>query len=124
MTRVQVHMAVTDELRALAGTMAGLSGNLVEHSVECSTTPGGPSALWDAEQGYSGIWWAASQAFAPEIAQAMLADGYSKETESWFVAYFEDNGTLINHNLPSPPIDASFDAFLTAAGLVKAVQSV
>jgi len=124
MIRVLVHMAVPDAKRALAATMSGLSGNLVEHSIECGTTPGGPSALWDVAQGYNGKWWAASQAFESGIAQAMLADGYNKETESWFVAYFDDNGTLINHNFPSPPNDASFNAFLSAAGLVKAVQGV
>ena len=124
MSRVLVHMAVPDAKRALAATMSGLSGNLIEHSVECSTTPGGPSALWDASQGYSGKWWAASQAFAPEIAQAMLASGYSLATESWFIARFEDNGTLIDHNLPSPPNDSTFESFLTAAGLVRVANGL
>lgn len=121
MTRVLVHMAVPDAKRALAATMTGLSGNPVEHSVECNTVEGGPSAAWDAANGYDGKWWAASQPFAPVIAQTMLASGYALETESWFVARYEDDGTLIDHNLPTAPADASFDAFLTAAGLERVV---
>lgn len=124
MSRVQVHMAVPEAKRALAATMSGLSGNLVEHSIRCTATPGGAAAAWDAEQGYEEDWYAATQAFAPGIAQAMLASGDNKKTESFFAAFYEDDGTLIDHNLPEPPADASFDAFLTAAGLVKVVQGV
>jgi hypothetical protein len=119
MSRVLVHMAVPGAKRQLAATMAGLSGLPTEHSVECEAVPGGASAQWDTAQGYDGTWWAASQAFAPAIAQSMLQSGYMLGTESWFVARFEDNGTLIDHNLPVPPVDASFDAFLVAAGLAR-----
>ena len=115
--RILVHMAVPDAKRDLAATMAGLSGIPTEHSVQLQAIPGGPSALWDAAQGYNGTWWGASQAFAQEIAQAMLASGYSLQTESWFVARYEANGTLIDHNLPNPPANATFAAFLAAAGL-------
>lgn len=119
MSRILVHMAVPDAKRELAATMSGLSGYTQEHSVECNTVPAGPSAQWDAAQTYSGVWWAASQAFAPEIAQEMLQSGYMLGTESWFAAFDEDSGTLLQHNMPSPPADASFEAFLAAAGLVR-----
>lgn len=122
--RVQVHMAVPEAKRALAATMSGLSGNPLEHSIRCTATPSGAAASWDATQGYDGTWWAASQAFDPVIAQEMMEDGYELETESVFAAFFEDDGTLIDHNLPDPPEDASFDAFLSAAGLAKVVQGV
>lgn len=117
MTRVLVHMAVPDAMRAIAATMAGLSGLITEHSVELVALAGGPSAAWDASQGYGGTWWGASQPFAPQIAQEMLASGYMLGTESWFTAMWEEGGSLIDHNLPQPPVDASFKAFLAAAGL-------
>lgn len=117
-------MAVPDSKRALAATMAGLSGNPLEHSIPLRAVAGGPSAAWDTTNAYNGNWWGASQAFESGIAQSMLASGYSLETESWFAAFFEADGTLINHNLPSPPADASFASFLTAAGLEKVVPNV
>lgn len=117
MSRILIHTACPDTKRATAGTMAGLSGLPEEHSVECNAIPGGPSALWDTGHGYGGKWWAASQALAPAIAQGMLTSGYILGTESWFVALYEVGGTLIQHNLPSAPTDATFDAFLVAAGL-------
>lgn len=122
MNRVLIHTAVPDAKRAIAANMAHLSGNPQEHVVECTAIPAGPSESWDMEHGYNGKWWAASQSFAPQIAQDMLASGYALGTESWFVAVYEDGGTLIQHNLPSPPADNSFEAFLAAAGLSKVVQ--
>lgn len=124
MSRILVHTAVPDARREIAATMAHLSGNPNEHSVECDAIPGGPSAEWDTLKGYNGKWWAASQAYAPQIAQDMLASGYMLGTESWFVAIFETGGQLIQHNLPEAPVDSSFDAFLTAAGLQKVVIGV
>lgn len=123
MNRVLIHMAVPDAKRKLAGTMTGLSGVPQEHSVELHSIPGGPSAAWDTTNSYSGTWWGASQALAPEIAQPMLASGYGLETESWFAALWE-GGTLIQHNLPVAPVDSSFEAFLAAAGLERVVQGV
>jgi hypothetical protein len=117
MIRVLVHLAVPDATRAIAATMTGLSGLITEHSVELSAVAGGPSAVWDAQQGYAGIWWGASQHLETAIAQTMMTSGYMLGTESWFAARFETDGTLIDHNLPTPPADASFAAFLTAAGL-------
>lgn len=117
--RVIVHMAVPGAKRALAATMAWLSGLVTEHSIPLITTPGGPSFLWDTEKGYSGDWWGASQALAPGIAQAMLTSGYMLGTESWFAAFDEDSETLLQHNLPNPPANASFEAFLAAAGLSR-----
>ena len=117
MTRILVHMAVPDATRDLAATMTGLSGFPPEHSVKLVAIEGGPSAAWDAEQGYTGEWWGSSHRFADTIAQEMLISGYMLGTESWFAARFEADGTLIDHNLPQPPADASFAAFLAAAGL-------
>ncbi len=124
MSRILVHTAVPSANRDLAANMAHMSGNPNEHIVECVAIPGGPSALWDTEQGYNGTWWAASQALAPQIAQDMLTSGYMLGTESWFVAIYETGGQLIQHNLPEAPVDSSFDAFLTATGLQKVVQGV
>lgn len=115
-------MAVPDAMRALAATMAGLSGLISEHSIELAAITGGPSEAWDTAQGYSGTWWGASQPFAPAIAQEMLISGYMLGTESWFAAAWEEGGNLIDHNLPEPPADASFDAFLAAAGLEKVIR--
>lgn len=119
MSRILVHMAVPESKREIAASMEGLSGFQQEHSVECGTIPAGPSAQWDAAQSYNGKWWGASQAFAPEIAQEMLTSGYTLNTESWFIAYDEKTRKLINHNLPEPPIDDSFESFLVAAGLSR-----
>lgn len=123
-SRVIVHVAVPAAKRALAGTMAGLSGNVTEHSVELHAIDGGPSALWSESQDRAGeSWWGASQAFAATIAQAMLASGYIKGTESWYVAFWEDTGELISGgpetiplNTPEQPSDTSFGAFLAAIG--------
>lgn len=117
MSRILTHMAVPGAMRELAATMAGLSGLVTEHSIPLVTIEGGPSAAWDATKGYDGSWWGASQALAPAIAQGMLESGYMLGTESWFAALWEEGGTLLQHNLPAPPVDASFEAFLAAAGL-------
>lgn len=123
MPRVLCHMAVPDAMRAIAATMSGLSGMPSEHAVELRATAGGASAAWDALKGYGGVWWGASQALAPEVAQPMLASGYALETESWFAALWEEGGALIQHNLPTAPANATFDAFLAAAGLERSETS-
>jgi hypothetical protein len=101
--------------------MAGLSGSPSEHSVECNAITNGPSATWDTANGYTGKWWAASQALAPQIAGGMLQSGYMLGTESWFVAYYEGTDVIVpdGTNVNPPPADASFDAFLTAIGVSK-----
>jgi hypothetical protein len=119
--RILIHTSVPDAKRVIAASMDGLSGQPQEHSVECNAIHGGPSGAWDASHGYTGKWWAASQALAPEIASEMLTSGYVLGTESWFVAYYEDTGALIQHNLPNAPSDASFGAFLAAAGLARVI---
>ena len=119
MIRVLVHMACPEALRAIAATMAGLSGLIEEHSVELQAIPGGPSAEWDALQGYSGTWYGASQPFSAPIAQGMLESGYILGTQSWFVAIWEESGTLVQHNLTTAPANPSWAAFLAAAGLQK-----
>ena len=114
-------MAVPDAKRESAADMTGLSGYTQEHSVECTATPGGPSAAWDTQHGYGGKWWAASQALAPAIASGMLTSGYALETESWFVAYYEGTDTIVPNgtNIDPPPSDATFAAFLAAIGVSK-----
>lgn len=127
MSRIRIHTAVPDAKREVAADMAHLSGNPQEHSIECNAAPGGPSALWDASKGYNGKWWGASQAFAPQVAQDILASGYMLGTESWYVAYWEESMTPVPGqwtNADPPPADASFDAFLTAIGLQKVVTGV
>lgn len=119
MSRILVHMACPNAKRALAATMDGLSGLTEEHSVRLTAVPSGASDLWDTEHGYNGIWWGASQPFAASVAQAMLASGFGLGTESWFVAYDETTGTLLQHNLPAPPANVTFDAFIAAAGLSR-----
>lgn len=123
MNRILCHMAVPDAKREIAGTMTALSGVPQEHSAELRAIPGGASAQWDSAKGYAGTWWGASQALAPEIAQPMLASGYALETESWFAALWEEGGSLIQHNLPTAPADATFEAFLAAAGLERVVAT-
>lgn len=124
--RILIHTAVPDARRSIAATMSGLSGLPQEHSVECTATTGGPSAIWDVSHGYSGKWWAASQALAPEIASAMLQSGYMLGTESWFVAFYEGTSMIVPNgtNCDPVPADASFESFLTAIGLQKVVQGV
>jgi hypothetical protein len=119
MIRIILHTACPDTKRAIAAQMDGLSGLPQEHAIPLASVAGGPSAAWDAEQGYSGQWWGASQRMEVTIASDMLASGYMLGTESWFVARWEEGGSLIDHNLPNPPENASFDAFLAAAGLER-----
>lgn len=126
MSRVVVFTAVPAAKRAIAATMAGLSGNVTEHSVELTAVEGGPSALWSASQGRPGEkWWGASQAFDPQIANEMLTSGYILGTESWFAAFWEDTGEPApypSHNFALPPPGSTFAAFLTAAGLQRIEQ--
>lgn len=119
--RILVHTAVPDAKREIAANMDGLSGLSQEHSVECTATPGGPSAAWDTANSYNGKWWAASQALAPQIAGGMLQSGYMLGTESWFVGYYEGTSTIVPNgtNIDPPPADASFEAFLAAIGISK-----
>ena len=117
MNRVLIHLAVPDEKRALAGTMAELSGMPTEHSIKLIAMPGMESDAWNAANGQTSDWWGASQFVEASAAQTMMASGYALQTQSWFAAYHETTLTLIQHNLPQPPADPSFAAFLQAAGL-------
>lgn len=126
MSRIVVHMAVPDAKRAVAATMSHLSGNLSEHSVELTANATGPSHDWDVANSYSGRWWGASQPFAAQVAQDMLASGYILGTESWFAAFWEDSGEPVpgqHTNISPAPANASFDAFVAAAGLTKTNSS-
>jgi hypothetical protein len=118
-TRYLIHTACPDAKRTTANGLAGLSGRIDEHSVPLVSTPGGGAAAWDTEQGYAGQWWGASQALAPGIAGLMLYDGQAKTTESYYAAHDESSGVLLQHNCPTPPANATFDAFLAAAGLQR-----
>lgn len=121
MSRVVVNTAVPGVNREEAASMAYLSGRIEEHSVELTSKATGPSHDWDVAKGYDGKWWGARQALNPYIAQSMLQSGYMLGTESWFAAFDEMTLTLLQHNLPVAPVDASFDAFLEAAGLQKVI---
>lgn len=117
MNRVLIHLAVPDEKRALAGTMAELSGMPTEHSIKLIAIPGKASNLWNVANGQTSDWWGAAQFVEANAAQTMMASGYALQTQSWFAAYHETTLTLIQHNLPQPPDNPSFAAFLQAAGL-------
>jgi hypothetical protein len=119
MTRYWIHTACPDAKRTAANALAGLSGRIDEHSIALVSTPGGGAAAWDTEQGYAGQWWGASQGLAPGIAGLMLYDGQAKTTESYYAAFDESSGVLLQHNCPTPPANATFEAFLTAAGLQR-----
>jgi hypothetical protein len=99
--------------------MTGLSGNLSEHSVVLNVVNGGLAKAW-----FDGTWWGASQAFAPEIAQAMLISGHTLGTEHYFAAFDEDSGMPIpgGTNIDPPPTDATFGAFIAAVGLARVDQ--
>lgn len=123
MVRLKVHLAVPDEKRAIAATMTHLSGLVTEHSIKLLATPGSPSAAWNAANGQSATWWGASQGLAVGIAQDMMSSGYQIGTQSWFAALYDESGNLIQHNLPEAPANASFEAFIAVAGLVRAEVS-
>lgn len=125
MSNILVQMAVPAAKRALAAQMAGLSGNVTEHSVELTTIDGGPAATWSASWGRAGEkWYGAEQAFAPQIASEMLTSGYILGTEGYFVAYVKDTGQRLDHNLPAPPADSTFEAFTVAMGAGRTVPNV
>jgi len=118
--RLLVHMAVPDVKRTDASGMAGLSGLAAEFSVELEAT-GGDAVAWAAFKGYSNKYWGASQALVPEVVQAMMADGYSRLTEVFFAAYYED--TLLpvpgGCNMTNWPDEPTFDSFLACGSWVK-----
>lgn len=120
MSLILAHSCVPDARRTIAATQDGLSGNIDEYSVELDIIPGGPAADWNTFKGYgTAVWWGASQAYPPEVAQAMLASGEMLQTEGFFAAFYDSDGSLIQHNLPAPPVDSSFDAFLAGCGLER-----
>lgn len=115
--RILIHMACPHARKTVANALAELTGRSDEHSIELQSLPGKPAAIWDGVKGYpQGKWWAASQSFAPAIAQALLTDGETKKPESFFVAYDEDTLTPIQTNCPAWPEDASFAAFVALIG--------
>lgn len=122
MNRVLIHLAVPDEKRALAGTMAELSGMPTEHSIKLIAMPGMASDAWNAANGQTSDWWGASQFVEASAAQAMMASGYALQTQSWFAAYHEASRALIQHNLPMAPGSSEYAAFLQAAGLAVEVD--
>lgn len=128
--RVLIHTAVPAEKAELAATMAGLSGDPAEHSIELRAIPGGPADQWNQIRGYAGPWRAASQCLAATIAQAMLISAYMKGTEGYYVAYWEDTGELISggpetvpFNTPTQPADTSFAAFTESIGCERVVPT-
>ena len=123
MNRVIVHTACPSARKPIADSLNGLSGRSDEHSIRLLASEGGDAAAWDAANGYDGSWFGASQALNPAIAQGILYDGQAKLTESYFAAFDEASGTLVTHNCPSPPSDATFGAFLVASGLETEPQA-
>ena len=117
MARLQVHLAVPDSKRAIAATMTHLSGLVTEHSIRLTAIPGSPSAEWNAANGQGLVWWGASQGLEDWVASDMMTSAFEKGTQSWFAALWTQDGQLVQHNLPQPPDNPSFAAFLQAAGL-------
>lgn len=116
-TRIVVHFAVPAEKRALAATMAYLSGNPSEFIVPARAI-GGDAAAWAAFKGYSGDYFLSSQALSLDIVQAMMADGYAKDTEVFYAAFDEATGQPVpsGTNLTAWPIDSTFASFVVGGG--------
>lgn len=125
MNRYLIHTACPDARRTVANNLAGLTGRIDEHSIPLTATPGGGAAAWDTAQGYAGQWWGASQGLAPGIAGQMLYDGQIKTTQSFYAAFDESSGVLLQHNCTDAngdlvaPANATFEAFLAACGLAR-----
>ena len=119
MTRYLIHTACPETRKGVANALAGLSGRANEHSIALQSIAGKKAKEWDDLKTYAGNWWGASQALEAGIAMTMLGDGQAKKTESFYAAYDEDSGTLLGHNCPNDPADASFEAFLAAVGLER-----
>lgn len=117
MSRYLIHTACPDARRQVANGLEGLSGQPGEHSVPLRSIGSTTAKEWDDQKQYNGLWWGASQALTPEIAMALLIDGLVKKSESFYAAFDEKSGTLLDHNCPVPPADATFPAFLTECGL-------
>ena len=123
--RVIVHIAVPLPRVSAAADMDQLSGTPEEFSVELEAVEGGPAAEWSALQGYSTDWRGASQAFRPDIAVNLLVSGFTIRPEAFYAAFYEADGSPVDTgdpsmpgcNLPAWPADATYTAFLTAAGL-------
>lgn len=126
-TRIRVHMAVPSSKRAVAATMAGLSGDPSEFSVPLVAENAGPASEWDAFKGYDGTYYGASQGLAVEVLIPLLQSGYENQTEVFYASFYEETGEPVDTgdaerpgcNLPTWPADATYDAFLVASGLSK-----
>jgi len=116
---IWVHIAVPVSRKADSCGLVGLSGQDAEFSIRATAIALGHSAEWNAAQGQSLEWYCASQRLADTIAQTMLIDGMAKQVEAWYVAADESRSSVLDHNLPGLPVDASFDAFLADAGLAR-----
>ena len=117
-----MHLAVPDSKRAIAATMTHLSGLVTEHSIKLIAIPGMASDAWNAANGQTSDWWGASQGLEDWVANDMMESALEMGTESWFAALWTQDGQLVQHNLPQPPDNPSFAAFLQAAGLAVEVD--
>lgn len=97
--------------------MTHLSGLVTEHSISLAAVPGSPSAQWNAANGQGPVWWGASQGLEDWVANDMMTSAVEMGTQSWFAAVWTQDGRLVQHNLPQPPANPTFAAFLEVAGL-------
>lgn len=116
---VHLHMALPETRRHVGASIHGLTGLPDEFSVKLNAIEGGPSDEWSKSKQYTGVWYGSSQAWSVQTAQKMLDSGKSKRVEAWYAAWSIETGELVDHNLPVPPTERSFDAFLASAGLER-----
>lgn len=121
--RVRVHIALPLARVPVADDMPYLSGENDEFSVRLQSIPGGAAALWDSQNpGYDGQYRGASQTYPAEVAQEILAAGHQLTVEAFYVAFIDGTDIPVPgqyHNLPEPPADSTYAAFMGGVGVER-----
>jgi hypothetical protein len=107
MSRITIHTACPASRKAIADALDGLSGLSSEHSIPLKSTVAGGTWLWDVSNNPTYRWHGASQNFAQGIAMTMLTDGQTKQSGSYYAAFDENSGTLLDHNCLTAPATAT-----------------
>lgn len=119
---IRVHIAVPDEMRSLAATLTGLSGNPTEFGGRLEVTPGSPADIYNQANGYtSRIMWSASQQLEELVALPLLADGHAKKIGAWYDAWDLAGSVRLGDNFDADPKpqSASYFDFLAAIGCIR-----